>query len=73
MATLAELHVQCECLLARHILESGQHEKLVAKHRKVLKSWHEMEKASLDQEIDLQKSVLRMAHTSEVDAMDFAI
>ena len=68
-----ELHIKHKRLLARHTLELDQHQRSVDNCHKVLESWHAMEKASLNQELNLQKSVLRAAHASELDAMDSAI
>ena len=72
-ATLAELYIKHECLLARHTLELDQHKKSVDNCHKVLESWHGMEKALLDQELHQQESVLEAVHASELDAMDSII
>ena len=46
---------------------------MAANHRKVLESWHKMEKASLHQDLNVEQSVLRVGHASELDAMDSVI
>ena len=42
-------------------------------HHKVLESWYGVEKVLLDHELDLQESVLKAAHESELDTMDSTI
>ena len=72
-AALAELHIKHEHLIARHTQELEEQEKSVDNHHTVLESRYEVERASLNQELDLQKLVLKAAHASELDTMDSAI
>ena len=51
----------------------SRHEHSAANCLKVLESRHEFEWASTHQDLNVKQSVLKAAHTSELDAMDAII
>ena len=72
-AILVKLHIKHECLITRHTQELEQQGKSADNCCMVLESQQEMERALLTQELNLQESVLKAAHASELDTMDSTI